>query len=110
MTIQAVRPSDAALLRDLHVRMYTDAPGAFGETVAEAQARSDEEWGRLAERLALAAEAIGFVAYEGAEPCGFVYSDLADPRIPPNTALVGHLWVDPRMRRMGIGQALMNAV
>ena len=43
--------TDANDWAEMMLRMYADAPGAFGETLAQAQARTDAGWDALAEMV-----------------------------------------------------------
>ncbi len=116
MEIRKIRSSDGLLLRELHLRMYADSPSAFGESLAEAQAMPMERWEGRARKLAEAGGTVGFVATEEGKVIGFiagfvgqyrdgeVHSELRD------TVTMARAWVDPHVRRRGIGRALANAV
>ncbi len=104
------------MLRDLHLRMYADSPNAFGESLAEAQAMPMERWDGRARKLAQARETVGFVAAEEARVIGFIagfvgqYRDGAIHNEARDTVTMARAWVDPQVRREGIGRALANAV
>jgi ribosomal protein S18 acetylase RimI-like enzyme len=116
MIIQRVKQNGGELIRGLAVRMYSDSPNAFSETLATAKQRTPEEWDTRAKWLADSPDAIGFIAYEDNQPCGFImglvgrfingsmnwqYRDIVT---------IARTWVDPGVRRSGIGCALTNAV
>ena len=109
-TIRAVQTIDWPIVRDVCVQMLLDAPGAFGETLAEAQGRSHSEWSLFVERCAQGTVMSAFLAEDNDGVCGFVRADTTDPRTPPGTVLVSQLWVAPRQRGTGLGRELMNAV
>jgi ribosomal protein S18 acetylase RimI-like enzyme len=109
-TIRAVQTGDWQIVRDVCVQMLLDAPGAFGETLAEAQGRSPSEWSLVVERCAQGTEMSAFLVEDNDGACGFVRADAADPRIPPGTVLISQLWVAPHQRGIGLGRELMNAV
>jgi GNAT superfamily N-acetyltransferase len=108
--IRLVQPKDWPVVRDVMVQMLTDAPLAFGETLAEVQARSDAAWQQLAASLAGTATACAFLAEDALGVCGFVGGDAAFAEAPPGTVVAGRLWVAPRQRGKGLGRALMDAV
>ena len=109
-TIRAVRAGDGPIVRDVCVQMLLDAPEAFGETLAEVEARSPAEWSLFVERCSEETDMSAFLAEDSSGVCGFVRADATDPRIPPGTVLVSQLWAAPRRRGMGLGRELMNAV
>ena len=114
--IREIRPSDAALLRDLHLRMYADAPDAFSETLAQAEAMTAPDWQARAERFAGTSDAVAFVAIRDGKAIGFVagfvgrWRDGAMRRDARETATMAKAWVDPDHRRRGVGRALASAV
>lgn len=108
--VRAVRAGEWRLVRDVYLSMLQDSPEAFGETLAEAQARSAAEWSTFVDRCAEGAAISAFVAEDHTGVCGFVRGDTSDPRTPPGTALVSLLWVAPRRRGAGLGRRLMEAV
>jgi hypothetical protein len=61
--IRPVRRDDIVVVRDLMLRMLSDAPKAFGETFTTAQARTDAEWAQYVAHIAeSSAVARGFIA------------------------------------------------
>ena len=70
--IRQIRTSDSALLRDLHLRMYADAPDAFSETLAAAEAMTASDWQARGDRFAGTPEAVAFVAIWDGTAVGFV--------------------------------------
>jgi ribosomal protein S18 acetylase RimI-like enzyme len=116
MEVRQVHRSDGRLLRELHLRMYADSPNAFGESLAEAQAMPMQRWTGRARKLAESDDAIGFVAVEADQTIGFIvgyvgrYRDGLIQHDARETVTLARAWVDPQVRRRGIGQALANAV
>ncbi|MBN2130566.1 MAG: GNAT family N-acetyltransferase [Sedimentisphaerales bacterium] len=114
--IREIRTSDAALLRDLHLRMYADAPDAFSETLAAAEAMSASDWQARGDRFAGTPEAVAFVAIWDGTAVGFVagfvgrWRDGAMCSDARETVTMAKAWVDPRHRRTGVGRALASAV
>jgi len=114
--IRAVRTSDAALLRDIHLRMYADAPDAFSETLAQARAMTVQDWQQRAGQYAGGPDAVAFAAIEAETTYGFIAGFVGrwregamrwDDR---DTVTMAKTWVDPARRRRGIGRALTEAV
>ena len=89
--------------------MLTDSPLAFGENLAEAQARTPEEWRDLVEYLIAAPMRTAFLAADESGACGFVCADSSFPEAPADTVLISRLWVAPRQRGTGLGRKLMQA-
>jgi GNAT superfamily N-acetyltransferase len=82
--VRRLEATEARLLRELRIAALRDAPDQFAETVAQALARSDEEWVRFA---------------------AFAFDDASDGAV----GRVGGMWVAPAARRTGIGSALVEA-
>ena len=110
VTIRNVQMQDMLIIRDLITCMLTDAPYAFGETLAEAQARTVDEWNQYIENTMLSPRNSAFIAFDQASACGFIAGDNANPQAPPNTVVVGRLWVASRQRRTGLGRKLMDTI
>jgi len=116
MRVRPVQKTDGSLLRKLHLRMYADAPDAFSETLAQAQALSADEWGTRAQRFSAAMDRVAFVTIDGDEPIGFIsgyvgrFRDGAMHWDAQDTVTLARAWVDPRARRRGVGRALADAV
>jgi len=116
MEIRRVRINDGALLREVHLRMFADAPDAFSQTLAEAQAVSALEWAARAERFDRGADAAAFLALEGAEVVGFVagfvgrFREKAMHWDVTDAVTLARAWVVREMRRRGVGRALAESV
>lgn len=108
--IRPVQTDDWPAVRQVIIHMLTDAPYAFGETLSEAQDRPDEAWQHWVRQLADGSQQRAFLAEDGLGVCGFVRGDTTMPQLPPNSALVGQLWVAPHQRGTGLGIELMAAV
>jgi len=140
LTIRRIRADEGRLLRSLRLRSLEEAPEAFGQTLDEALARPDDEWVAQARQAAEGDRRAWFIAElavdadrsNGRGGAGVAGDDLvsvvgsartgsggAAPRPiglvlgrrrPPDTALVFSMWVDPQVRRRGIGAQLIDAV
>jgi ribosomal protein S18 acetylase RimI-like enzyme len=114
--LRTLHQDEDTLLKYIMIRMYTDSPSAYNETVAQAEQRSADEWKQLTHLLATGDVGVAFVASVDQEICGFALGILIgdDGKLgQPNatkTAAFGRLWVAPQVRRRGVGQALVEAV
>ena len=70
MEIRRVRADEGQMWHDLRLRMVTDSPDAFGQSVAEVQAMPAEMWTSDVTNLATSAWAAGIVAEEDGLVCG----------------------------------------
>ena len=116
MNIRRVKQDDGELLRELSIRMYSDSPDAFSETLEKAKQRTAEEWDSRAEWLADSPEVIGLIAYDDDWPCGFVMG-LVGRFINGSmewecreSVTIAKTWVDPKARRKGVAKALTDTV
>ena len=116
MIIRRVREEDGGLLREIAIRMYSDSPDAFSETLAKAKQRTAEEWDSRAKWFADSPDAIGLIAYDDNLPCGFVMGLVGsfingsmDFQCRDNVT-IARTWVDPKARRKSIASALTDTV
>jgi ribosomal protein S18 acetylase RimI-like enzyme len=116
MELHTIQPTDGAMLRELMLRMYADAPDAFGETLAQAEARSDSGWDELAKMLTDPARFVAFVARQDEQSVGFVVGVIGraingqPDHSFTETVTVGRMWVNPSLRGQGLAHTLMEAV
>lgn len=104
MDIEAFRilllgPADWPRFRRIRLASLSDAPYAFGSTLAQAQARTDEEW------LALLAARTQFLCVCGEQELGTVGAVPGD-----DGAHLISMWVAPRARGTGVADLLVRAV
>jgi GNAT superfamily N-acetyltransferase len=97
--LRRLERTEGPLLRQVRIAALRDAPDQFGETLADALARSDQEWRELA--------AWAYVAESDNALVGmvFAFEDKSDA----TTGRIGGMWVAPDARRTGIGSALVAA-
>jgi len=111
-----VQITDGSLVRGLYLRMHADAPNAFRGTLAEAQAMTEAQWEARAERFATSSEAVAFIAFVNDRAVGFLAGYVGrfrDGVMRPDisdTVTLSRAWVDPAVRRQGIGSALAKTV
>lgn len=103
--VRRTRPEDWQLWRGLRLAALTDAPSAFGSTIAQAREMPDEQWRQWwAEHGDTALRALAFV---DGEPAGMVACQVY--RGPDADPDVLAMWVDPRFRGRGVADALILA-
>src|SRR5262249_32593370 len=108
LRIRRVEPHEITLHREVRLRALRDAPDAFGEAVAEVEARPASYWEELTRSVTEPGRHVMFVACEGDAVRGSIYG-LRDAE-GSAAGRVGGSWVEPPYRRRGIGNALLRAV
>ena len=108
MQIRPIHADEGLQLRDLRLRALVDTPAEFGETLAQAQERSEAFWHERAAQNAAGIEAITFVADEDGRWYGMVTGFFRPD--DPLTAHGAGLWVDPAGRGRGLARELMEAM
>lgn len=102
--VRAVRADEWPALRDLRLRALAEDATAFGDTLAKASARTDDEWRRYADD---GASAVTFVAVDAGRFVGMSRGRVLDGG--PDAGLFG-MWVAPEARQRGAGRRLVFAV
>lgn len=100
--VRLVRPDDWRALRALRLRALKEDATAFGQTLAQARARSDDDWRTYG---ANTADSVTFVAVDGARFVG-----MARGRDLGKDAGLFGMWVAPEARRAGVGRRLVDEV
>ena len=108
LAIRAVRAGDASDLRELRLRALEDAPDAFGSSLELERDHPDSHWSELAALSELADTVVIFVAVDGDRWLGMAAGRWYE-RDRGIAGLWG-MWVDPALRRLGIGERLVDAV
>jgi ribosomal protein S18 acetylase RimI-like enzyme len=105
MDVRPLRPDEGLIYRNVRLRALSDAPAAFGQTLGEAENRSDAGWIQRAGEIAACPEReVLFIARDGNIPCGTVYLCLES-----GISELYAMWVDPAFRRRHVGSALLEA-
>lgn len=102
MVLQRLGERDGPRLREVRLRALRDAPEAFGSTLEETIARPPEVWDTQVKSMPT------WVAVEEADDVGMVRCAADANR--PDALLLLSLWVAPRVRGRGVGDALVEAV
>ena len=106
--VRRVRSDEADALRDVRLRALLDSPAAFESTIERERAFGPEVWVERTERGAGAPDSATFVADLDGELIGMAGAHLERDR--PGTAYLFGMWVDPSVRRAGVGLELTRAV
>lgn len=107
--VRRVVPADWEALRDIRLAALSDAPDAFGSTYAEQVAFTKQDW---LERISDSPRFLAFLDHEdeepnqAQEPSGLVGGYLSEPGV---VELIS-MWVHPRGRGRGVGEALIDAI
>ena len=108
LVIRAVRATDAASLRSLRLRALADAPDAFAMTPQDEAEHPESHWSELAQQSELADATVIYAAVDGERWLGMAAGGWFDR--PRGIAHLWGMWVDPALRRLGIGERLVDEV
>ena len=97
-----MRRGEWQALRDLRLRALAEDETAFGQTLAEALARNDDDWRAY---CAGGEDNVTFVAADGERLVG-----MSRGRASGDEAGLFAMWVAPESRGAGIGRRLVEAV
>jgi GNAT superfamily N-acetyltransferase len=106
--LRRLREGEAARIRELRLRALRDAPAAFATSFEEGRTQRPERWSEWTSIGARAETHLAVVAADGERWLGMVVGRLL-PR-SPGSAWLEALWVDPSVRRSGLGSGLIEAV
>jgi membrane-associated phospholipid phosphatase/ribosomal protein S18 acetylase RimI-like enzyme len=107
-TVRPFRADEWRTFRDLRLRALADAPDAFARTLADEEGRSDREWAELLGASTSSPQQCSVVAELGGRAVGLAYGRIDDAQ--PEVAHLYAMWVDPAVRRAGVGLALVRAI
>jgi RimJ/RimL family protein N-acetyltransferase len=102
--VRQVDAADWQELREVRLRALADAPDAFASTLEREAAFPDDVWRQRAQGGPGSAN---FIVRQDGVGVGMA-AVVAEPT-PGRMQLVG-MWVDPRLRRRGVAQALIGQV
>lgn len=107
-TVHRVAPADAARMRALRLEMLADSPLAFLETLAQAAARSHEDYRRRIVQASTGCQLAQFVA----DPGGRLVGHAGGTVLPedPGATVVFAVYVTPDQRGCGVLADLVEAV
>ena len=101
--VRTAVPDDWEALRDIRLAALWDAPEAFGSTYAEQVKFTRDDWLR---RIAGTSTFLAYPDEAATEPIGLAGGFIEVPGV----AELISMWVDPKARGLGVGEALIDAV
>ena len=104
--IREIKGDEWRLWRSLRLRAVEESPDAFRGTLAEESAEADERWRELIAKTARHPDALLLVAEVDSDPVGMLFGRLDDDK---DVLDLGAMWVDPEVRRQGIGRGLVRS-
>jgi ribosomal protein S18 acetylase RimI-like enzyme len=113
MELRTFRADEGMRIKDARLRALRDAPYAFGAGAFDEESGfPDSYWHELAAQVGGAVAAwrdrcVNFVALDGERACGTAIVYLC-PRVAGHAYLTA-LWIDPEVRRRGLGRQLVDA-
>ena len=107
-TVHRVQPCDAARMRALRLEMLADSPLAFLENLAQAAARSHEDYRRRIAQASVGRSLAQFVADPGGPLIGHAGGTVMAEH--PGTTVVFAVYVTPERRGTGVLDELVEAV
>ncbi len=104
--IRTIKGGEWRLWRSLRLRAVEESPSSFRGSLAQESAEADERWVELISRTADNPKGLLLVAEADADPVGMLFGRIDDSS---EYLDVGAMWVDPDVRRNGIGSRLIDA-
>jgi GNAT superfamily N-acetyltransferase len=108
VSVRAVRGGDETCLRALRLRALTDSPEAFAAAAEQEAALPASHWAELARQSEAGEHLAIYVAIEGDRWLGMGAGRWHDRE--RGIAQLWGMWVDPRARRLGLGERLVDGV
>ncbi len=104
--IREIKGEEWRLWRSLRLRAVEESPDSFRSTLGAESAEADEWWRDLIGTTAEHPRGLLLVAEADSDPVGMLFG-----RLDEDSQLldVGAMWVDPELRRNGIGRSLLDS-
>lgn len=100
MRVRQLGTDDVDILRTIRLEALRSDPDAFGSTLEREEGRSDDDWRTWLGRGAT------FVSEDDLGPTGLI---VAAPHDDPRLVGIYAMFVTARIRRQGVGRALIDA-
>jgi RimJ/RimL family protein N-acetyltransferase len=107
-TVHRVTPADAGRMRALRLEMLADSPLAFLETIAQAAARSHDDYRRRIVQASSGNRLAQFVADPGGRLIGHAGGTVLPEE--PGVTIVFAVYITPERRGAGVLAELVDAV
>jgi len=101
--IRAIDGDEWRLWRSLRMRAVEESPDAFRSTLGQESAEADDWWIDLIKKTADHPHDVLLVAESAGDAVGMLFGRLTDDELLD----VGSMWVEPEVRRHGIGRRLL---
>jgi GNAT superfamily N-acetyltransferase len=107
ITIRRIEPGDAAVLREVRLRMLLIDPSSFASSHADEAALEEAHWAERARALSTGEDGTQLLALDAGGPVGSVVA-IRDEH-EPALFHVYAMWVAPERRGAGLGARLLSA-
>jgi GNAT superfamily N-acetyltransferase len=108
-TIRRVRPDEVETYRAFRLRALADAPDAFGDSLAAAEARPWSAWVERVAENAAGDVSVMVVAADPASGCWLGMTGCYFEAGEADVAEIVSVWVAPEARRQGLARQLLEA-
>ena len=107
LAVARIEAGQWAVFKELRLHALAESPHAFGQTLAQAQAISDEEWRAKITAYATAEHTACFLANSAGRPIGMAGTFLENGH--PERCFIFAVWIHPEFRRQGAAGLLLAA-
>ncbi|HEY2466861.1 MAG TPA: GNAT family N-acetyltransferase [Terracidiphilus sp.] len=107
IVIKRITAEDGLVFKDVRLRALQDSPTSFSGTYAKEVQSPNEEWRERADRCNGDLR-VGFLAYDDDRACGMVFCFRDE--LDETEGSILSMWVDPAVRRAGVGKLLIDSV
>ncbi len=113
--IRQFYPEEWPVYKGLRLAALTEAPNAFGSTVAAESGRSDADWQDFLNQGINCSNSMPLLALHNGKAAGLAWGKMdslssnPSPNISQETAYLYRMWVHPDYRGLGIARQLMAA-
>lgn len=106
IAIRNIYPAQWRIFKSLSLSALSEAPYAFSETVAEAEAKDDIDWQEMTRRKSTGTDEVCALAFDHLRPVGMA-GGLHDDICPEIACLIG-MWVDSGYRGTNVAMSLVS--
>jgi GNAT superfamily N-acetyltransferase len=110
VAVRRIRADEGLRLRTIRLRALTEAPTAFGSTLAREQAFPESVWHERAGGGAAGADRATFIAEDADRWVGLATGLARHPEEPEHSPMLVGMFVDATQRGRGVGAALVEQV
>ena len=110
VVVRWIRPDEVEVYRAFRLRALADAPDAFGDSYALANARPPEFWTERVATMSAGVDSVLMVASDAATDTWLGMTGCYRDDPTGSSALVVSVWVAPEARRRRLARRLVDAV